>query len=298
MMKGSARSACKHIDPDTGEEYFVFSCFNQDQELDRVDFENLNARLRQNSVQEKLSNRWLDLLLERDRLGRARDSSVPAPLRSTIPRAGDTACSTGRRCSQSDGPTADSRAKLRHRRSCCVGTRGRRSLRSECARNTDSQSGKRHRYLPRKLAKRYSAEATVLMRGETRVPSDRSFGYTFAVAFALLTAWLVWQGSRAYLVALLIALAFAATTAVNARLLRPLNLLWMRLGMVLNSVVSPVVLGAIFVLLFVPIGLWFRITKRRRASPYLGTGAHNLLLGRESSSRTGKRQLSAPILME
>jgi len=41
----------------------VYSCYNQDQELDRVDFENLSARLRQNSVQEKLSNRWLDLLL-------------------------------------------------------------------------------------------------------------------------------------------------------------------------------------------------------------------------------------------
>jgi NADPH-dependent glutamate synthase beta subunit-like oxidoreductase/NAD(P)H-flavin reductase len=72
MMKGiCAQCLCKQIDPESGEEYFVYSCYNQDQELDRVDFENLNARLRQNSVQEKLSNRWLDLLLERDRLGRA-----------------------------------------------------------------------------------------------------------------------------------------------------------------------------------------------------------------------------------
>jgi hypothetical protein len=48
----------------TGREEFVFSCFNQDQEMDRVDFPNLNARLRQNTVQEKLSNMWLDHLLE------------------------------------------------------------------------------------------------------------------------------------------------------------------------------------------------------------------------------------------
>jgi NAD(P)H-flavin reductase len=72
MMKGiCAQCLCKQIDPVSGEEYFVYSCYNQDQELDRVDFENLSARLRQNSVQEKLSNRWLDLLLERDRIGRA-----------------------------------------------------------------------------------------------------------------------------------------------------------------------------------------------------------------------------------
>ena len=65
MMKGvCAQCMCKHIDPETGEEYFVYSCYNQDQELDRVDFPNLHARLRQNSVQEKLSNLWLDYLFE------------------------------------------------------------------------------------------------------------------------------------------------------------------------------------------------------------------------------------------
>ena len=66
MMKGvCAQCLCKHIDPDTGEESFVYSCYNQDQPLDRVDFGNLRARLRQNSVQEKLSNLWLDHLLNR-----------------------------------------------------------------------------------------------------------------------------------------------------------------------------------------------------------------------------------------
>ena len=71
MMKGiCAQCLCKQIDPVSGAEYFVYSCYNQDQELDRVDFENLSARLRQNTVQEKLSNRWLDLLLARERIGR------------------------------------------------------------------------------------------------------------------------------------------------------------------------------------------------------------------------------------
>ncbi|HWP00918.1 MAG TPA: FAD-dependent oxidoreductase [Methylococcus sp.] len=66
MMKGvCAQCLCKHIDPETGREYFVYSCYNQDQELDRVDFPNLHARLRQNSVQEKLSALWLDWLLSR-----------------------------------------------------------------------------------------------------------------------------------------------------------------------------------------------------------------------------------------
>jgi hypothetical protein len=52
-----------HKDPVTGEETVVFSCFNQDQDLDRVDFASLNERLRQNSVQEKLTAQWIDRCL-------------------------------------------------------------------------------------------------------------------------------------------------------------------------------------------------------------------------------------------
>jgi NAD(P)H-flavin reductase len=65
MMKGiCAQCLCKHVDPESGAEYFVYSCVNQDQDLEEVDFPHLNARLRQNMVQEKLSNQWLDYLTE------------------------------------------------------------------------------------------------------------------------------------------------------------------------------------------------------------------------------------------
>jgi hypothetical protein len=66
MMKGvCAQCLCRHVDPATGEESFVYSCYDQDQELDRVDFRHLGARLRQNSLAEKLSDLWLDHLLTR-----------------------------------------------------------------------------------------------------------------------------------------------------------------------------------------------------------------------------------------
>ncbi|MGE3403579.1 MAG: FAD-dependent oxidoreductase [Vicinamibacterales bacterium] len=64
MKEVCAQCLQKHVDPATGREEFIFSCFNQDQLMDHVDFPNLNARLRQNTVQEKLSNRWLDHLLD------------------------------------------------------------------------------------------------------------------------------------------------------------------------------------------------------------------------------------------
>jgi len=47
-------------DPATGKLSYVFSCFNQDQALDSVDFAGLDARLSQNAVQEKLTAQWVE----------------------------------------------------------------------------------------------------------------------------------------------------------------------------------------------------------------------------------------------
>jgi len=66
MMKEiCAQCLQAHVDPATGERTYVFSCFNQDQPLDRVDFANLDQRLRQNSVQEKLTAQWISRCLAR-----------------------------------------------------------------------------------------------------------------------------------------------------------------------------------------------------------------------------------------
>ncbi|HVR66718.1 MAG TPA: FAD-dependent oxidoreductase [Verrucomicrobiae bacterium] len=66
MMKEiCAQCLQTHIDPATGKRTVVFSCFNQDQPLDRVDFKNLRERLSQNSVAEKLTVAWIDRCLRR-----------------------------------------------------------------------------------------------------------------------------------------------------------------------------------------------------------------------------------------
>jgi len=68
MKEVCAQCLQRHVNPHTGEEFFVFSCFNQDQHLDFVDFKNLNERLKANSIQEKLTNMWLDRAFGRDEI--------------------------------------------------------------------------------------------------------------------------------------------------------------------------------------------------------------------------------------
>jgi NADPH-dependent glutamate synthase beta subunit-like oxidoreductase/NAD(P)H-flavin reductase len=61
MMKEiCAQCLQMHKDPATGQETVVFSCFNQDQPLDHVEFGSLRSRLTQNGVQEKLTKLWID----------------------------------------------------------------------------------------------------------------------------------------------------------------------------------------------------------------------------------------------
>ena len=61
MMKEiCAQCLQRHVDPATGKVSYVFSCFNQDQPMDEVDWAALDARLRQNSMQEKLTAEWID----------------------------------------------------------------------------------------------------------------------------------------------------------------------------------------------------------------------------------------------
>ena len=54
-----------HVDPVTGTTSYVFSRFNQDQELDRVDFHALRQRLGQNTLQEKVTAQWIDRSLRK-----------------------------------------------------------------------------------------------------------------------------------------------------------------------------------------------------------------------------------------
>jgi NADPH-dependent glutamate synthase beta subunit-like oxidoreductase/NAD(P)H-flavin reductase len=74
MMKEiCAQCLQRHFDPVTGTETIVFSCANQDQELDQVDFPTLRRRLSQNGAQEKLTKLWIDRCLKH--LGRRAEAA-------------------------------------------------------------------------------------------------------------------------------------------------------------------------------------------------------------------------------
>jgi hypothetical protein len=89
--------------------------------------------------------------------------------------------------------------------------------------------------------------------------SDRSFGIVFAIVFLIIGAWPLLRGGGPHWWAMGVAAAFAIVAAVRPMLLGTLNRWWIRLGILLGKVVSPVALGILFFGVLVPTGILMRI---------------------------------------
>lgn len=93
--------------------------------------------------------------------------------------------------------------------------------------------------------------------------SDRGFGITFAVVFALLGGYFtVVTPSAAGPWLLGIAGAFLVVALMRPATLRPLNILWFKFGLLLHKVVSPLVMGMMFFLVITPFAIVMKLAKR------------------------------------
>lgn len=88
--------------------------------------------------------------------------------------------------------------------------------------------------------------------------SDRGFGLVFAGFFALISALSWWRGGVGWHWMLPVAAVFLVLAYTFPRVLAPLNRLWMKFGLLLYKVMNPLVLGLLFFVTIMPIGLVMR----------------------------------------
>ena len=94
---------------------------------------------------------------------------------------------------------------------------------------------------------------------EVEVGSERSFGAVFTVVFTAIAFWpmleggqpRVWAGSGAVFLALI--------SIIRPSLLKPCNILWAKIGLLLGRFVSPIVMVFVFIIAVIPIGLIMRM---------------------------------------
>ena len=95
------------------------------------------------------------------------------------------------------------------------------------------------------------------------LPSNRKFGFFFTAIFLIVAGYSYHINSNVWPYILgLIGLIFLVVTIVKADILLPLNKLWMKIGLLLGIVISPIIMGIIFFGVFTPIAILMRLFKR------------------------------------
>lgn len=89
--------------------------------------------------------------------------------------------------------------------------------------------------------------------------SDRAFGLVFAGVFLVISVWPLLHRETPRWWALGLAALFALAALVRPTLLARLNRIWMKVGILLGKVVSPIALGILFFGVLTPIGAVIRL---------------------------------------
>ena len=95
-------------------------------------------------------------------------------------------------------------------------------------------------------------------RPELPLPSDRSTGLVFAF-IACVVAYFFQANTVVLTIALVVAAILVLISLLVPRILRPLNIMWMRFALLLSKIVNPVVMMVLFGLVIVPAGLIMRL---------------------------------------
>ena len=96
--------------------------------------------------------------------------------------------------------------------------------------------------------------------------SNRSFGVVFFIVFLIIGIYPILNQAEIRIWSIVVAIIFLVLGLLNSNLLRPLNKFWIKFGILLGNVISPIILGVIFFLVVLPTGLLMKIFKKN----YLG----------------------------
>lgn len=99
-----------------------------------------------------------------------------------------------------------------------------------------------------------------MAQSEVARGTDRAFGFVFAVVFVIVGAWPLLRGEPVRWWGFAAAAIFLTLALVRPGALAPLNRVWLRIGLALHAVVSPVIMALVYYSTVTPIGLLLRLS--------------------------------------
>ncbi len=123
-----------------------------------------------------------------------------------------------------------------------------------------------------------------------KISSNRSFGFLFFVVFFVISLWPLKSQGDLRLWAFILSLIFLVLGVLNSRFLAPLNKLWFKFGILLGSIVSPIVMGAVFFVVVTPVGLIMRLIGKDLLKTNKFKNVSTYWIKRDKQNSTMKKQ--------
>lgn len=89
--------------------------------------------------------------------------------------------------------------------------------------------------------------------------SEKNFGILFFVVFLLISLWPLLNGNSLRIWSIFISITFLITAFLKPDYLKPLNIIWIKIGEVLGKIVAPIVMAFIFFFILTPLSLLIRM---------------------------------------
>jgi hypothetical protein len=93
------------------------------------------------------------------------------------------------------------------------------------------------------------------MQEKIKLPSNRNFGIVFSIVFLIIAIWPILNQNEIRIWSIIISFIFLILGLINSKFLSPLNKAWFKFGLILGSVIAPIVMGIVFFFVVTPTGL-------------------------------------------
>ncbi len=94
------------------------------------------------------------------------------------------------------------------------------------------------------------------------ISSEKNFGIVFAIVFILIALYPLILGLSVRLWSLIVSLIFFVFAFTYPNIFIIPNKLWHKFGLLLGGIIAPVIMALVYIIIFIPIGLTFKIRRK------------------------------------
>ena len=117
------------------------------------------------------------------------------------------------------------------------------------------------------------------------MPSNKNFGITFSIVFFILFIFFYDVSKLYFSILLSLSVIFLILGLNNSELLSKPNKYWNRFGILLGTIIAPIVMSVVFYLVVVPIGVFMKIIKSNYLDIKIDKNIHTYWKKKDNETR-------------